>query len=191
MKWKITLLAAAILVFISGYLLAGKIHGQKKNSEKQEAVILIEQIRSVIHLATVEARFSELYTYSDYKKFDWQPFKKKAILRIRGKVTAGVDLSGVGITPDPEKKIIRLERIPKPQIMHVEQDIDYYDLKAGVFNDFRASDHTRMQEQAKSMLMEKAKESRILEEANKRSDELLVSLKSLAKHAGWTLEIKE
>lgn len=176
----------ASTIILSFYFL----NREKKEHREKEAIILIEQIRAVNQLITVEARFSELYTYRDYKRFNWKPFQKKAILRIQGKVLAGVDLSAITIEPDPARKVIEIGPLPKAKVLAVEQVIDYYDLNAGVFNTFKTDDHNRMQQDAKDILIQKASESNILKEADTRCMDILNRLKNAASSAGWTLEVK-
>ncbi|MBP7184461.1 MAG: DUF4230 domain-containing protein, partial [Saprospiraceae bacterium] len=82
-----------IVGFAAGYGLFVFLQ-HKDNVVKQESAdVLLEKIKYVSKLVTVEGYFSELYNYKDYWQYDWWPFQRKALIRVKAKVSAGYDLS--------------------------------------------------------------------------------------------------
>ena len=79
---------------------------QQQHIEKQ-SVVMIEKIKSVCKLITVEGDFAEIYHYEDTKShlLNIVSSKKKAILLINAKAHVGVDLSKVHLRANSEKKI--------------------------------------------------------------------------------------
>jgi len=64
-------------------------------TEQVSSTVLLERIRPVLKLVTVEGDFSELYTYRNAEApMDWMksfsPFQKKAILRVKGRCQRGL-----------------------------------------------------------------------------------------------------
>lgn len=73
---------------------------KRKVNEKQtvkQSEILIQKIKSVCNLISVEGEFAEIYQYEDKKKHFLKFFtsKKMAILLIKAKVHIGYDLSQI------------------------------------------------------------------------------------------------
>lgn len=178
------------LIFVAGFFVAKSVYQAKKDTSKEEAVIIIEQIKTVSKLITVEGYFNELYTYNDYYKFDWVPFQKKAIIRVRAKVSAGYDLGAVKYETDAAKKIIYLSNLPKPTILSLDHELDYYDINEGVFNSFNEADFNRMNHKAKDLIYQKAMDSYLLVEAAKKGMGMVQTMMALAKQSGWELKVK-
>ncbi|MBK9538912.1 MAG: DUF4230 domain-containing protein [Flavobacteriales bacterium] len=122
--------------------------------------VLLERIRPVMKLVTVEGDFSELYTYTHADAtFDWlkqfSPFQKKAILRVKATASIGYDLEGMGLVFDEASRTVRFTGMGRPQVLALSHDVDYYDPEEGSFNDFTAADHTRINAQAKQLIERK------------------------------------
>src|SRR5690606_25850570 len=87
---------------------------KKKSSEsvEKQSVILLEKIRNVYKLITVEGEFAEIYQYENVREHFLKLIssKKKALLVINAKVNVGFDLKKIQMKADPNaKKIIRSE----------------------------------------------------------------------------------
>ena len=72
----------------------------KKKGVKEiehQSVVLIEKIKSVCKLISVEGDFAEIYHYQDTKNqfFGFLTGKKKAILLVNAKAHVGFDLSKI------------------------------------------------------------------------------------------------
>jgi hypothetical protein len=162
-------------------------------SEQITSDVLLERIRPVMKLVTAEGDYSEIYTYSNADAaFDWMkqfsPFHKKAILRVKAKVSVGYDLEGMGLVFDEATRTVRYTGMGKPEVLSIEHDVDYFDMEEGTFNEFTAADHTRINAQAKQFIERKIAGSGLMEAAAKQQGEFLVVLKAVVENAGWTFD---
>ncbi len=178
-----------ILILGLGVWLGRSIY-QKKAAQtaREQADVILERIQKVAKLVTVEGHFTELYDYKDYWRFDWTPFQKKALLRIKGKVSMGYDLSKLKVETLPDQKLVRISNLPDPVILSIEHDVDYYDITQGIFNRFTSEDFTKLNQNAKKILEEKALQSDLKISAVNQGEELFGLLKSMVESAGWKME---
>lgn len=165
-------------------------------SEQISSTVLLERVRPVLKLVTVEGDFSELFTYrSDDAAFDFlkrfSPFQKKAILRVKGRASVGYDLEGLDLRIDEENRTVTLMGMGKPMLLSLEHDVDYFDMEAGSFASFTAQDHTRINAQAKEMIRGKVPSSGLYEAAEGQRNEMLMVLRSVIENSGWHFEIGE
>ncbi len=158
---------------------------------QQEAVTILNKIEQVTKLITVDGYFSEVYDYKDYYGYDWKIFRKKALIRVKAKVSAGYDLSSINVATDSETKTVRLSALPEVQILSVDHDLDYYDLSEGTFNSFSEADLNRLNDQAKSYIEEVARQSDLMTQAEAQGQEVLDVLRFLVEGSGWTLQIAD
>jgi hypothetical protein len=179
-------LAAALLI---GIFATKYYYSAREYKSEEQSQVLLEKIKNVCKLVTVEGQFSEVYNYSDYWGYDFSPFRKKALIRIKAKVSAGYDLGKMKITAVPESKIIRIADIPEPSILSIDHDLDYYDITEGSFNSFSASDYTKLNEKAKKFVEAQAQKSPLLESAKKQGIQMLDVIKIMIESAGWKVEI--
>jgi hypothetical protein len=155
----------------------------------EQAHTLLERIEQVTKLVTVEGHFSEVYDYKDYYGYDWSIFRKKALIRIKAKVSAGYDLDKLEIEAFPSEKKIVISALPQPEIMSIDHELDYYDLTEGTFNSFSNKDLTRLEQQAKAYIRESALQSDLLEQAEAQGATILETLEFMVEGAGWTLTV--
>ena len=129
-----------ILAFGIGlYVMSGQWLPWFNQQSAETATTLVEQIEKVAKLATVEGHFSEIYNYKDYYGYDWAIFRKKALIRVQASVSAGYDLRMIEVEANPTTKQIIISKLPKPMILSIDHDLDYYDLTEGTFNAFTTS----------------------------------------------------
>ena len=114
---------------------------RKKLRSEESAQVLLERVQTVAKLITVEGYFSEVYDYKDYYAYNLSPFRKKALIRVKAKVSVGYDLSRVEFETRPDEKVIIVRNLPEPEILSIDHDLDYYDISQGMFNSFSAQDH--------------------------------------------------
>lgn len=186
-KGLLVLVGVALLVFF----ITRAVYEPERATEQVSSTVLLERIRPVLKLVTVEGDFNEMYTYSDAQaSFDWlksfSPFQKKAMLRVKARVSVGYDLEGMDLDIDEASKTLRLKGMTAPQVLSIEHDIDYYDMESGTFNPFTAQDHTRMEAQAKNMIRSKIPESGLFRAAADRKQEMITVVRLLAESSGWT-----
>lgn len=185
----ILVIVTLLLGIVIGLWVMGLFSNKDARVTEHDSTVLLEKISKVAKLVTVEGYFSEMYSYKDYYKFDLWPLRKKALLRVKARVTAGVDLEEMSFEVDEDLKIIRLKNLPKAEILYMETDFDYYDLSEGAFNNFAEKDHTELQKKAKTYIMQAASQSDILKQAEEQTGDFLESIRFIIEASGWTFEV--
>ena len=183
------LLGAIITYFTINYIKL-----QKKNEvTSAQSVILMEKMRKVWKLITVEGDFAEIYHYENTKErfLNMISSKKKAILLINAKAHVGFDLSKIKMEAINEKKVVKLTEFPKPEVLTLETDLKYYDKKEGLFNKFDSSDLTELNSKAKEFVMLKIPESGLLETAKNEALEAVLMMQTIVETIGWTLDYQD
>ncbi|MCB0602817.1 MAG: DUF4230 domain-containing protein [Saprospiraceae bacterium] len=186
-----------LLVVLAGILLTTVYvlrSGWMQALQKKEAVtstVLLERIQKVAKLITVEGHFSEIYDYKDYYWADFSPFRKKALLRIKAKVSMGYDFSQFHAEADPKKLTITIDPLGEPEILSIDHDIDYYDISEGTFNGFTSTDYTRLSEEAKNFIRHQAENSDLRQQAAEQGKDLMDLVTMMVEQAGWKLEIRQ
>ena len=146
-------LLVGILLGVSLTYLGFSFFNKKSKSYQTEkqSVVLMEKIKSVCKLISVEGDFAEIYHYENTKNhfLNLISSKKKAILLINAKAHIGYDLSQIKLEANNGKKEIILTHFPEPKILTVETDVKYYDKVDGFFNKFDAADLTGLNKEAK------------------------------------------
>lgn len=167
----------------------------KKGTQKieKESVILIEKIKSVCKLISVEGDFAEIYHYENTKNhfLNIISSKKKAILLINAKAHIGFDLSQIQLEANNKKKEIVLTHFPEPSVLTVETDVKYYDKKDGLFNKFEASDLTELGKESKAFIVSKIPESGLLNSAKKEALDTILMIEKLIETSGWKLNYSQ
>lgn len=161
---------------------------ESKTSLSQEVVL--EQIKNVVKLGTVEGYFSEVYDYKEHFGPELSFFTKKALIRVKAKILAGFDLESIKINVDEISRTVIISNIPEPQIISIEHDLDYYDITEGIFNSFTTEDYNRMNVQAKAYIKNVALKSGLMENSKSQLDSHLKVLMVLMSSYGWKLEIE-
>lgn len=165
--------------------------GWHKPKTEEDAAVLLERIQTVAKLVTVEGYFSEIYNYKDYINYDWWIFRKKALLRVKAKVSVGYDLSNLRMDALPDEQTIYIRNIPAdPQILSIDHEIDYYDITEGTFNSFSEADYTKLNKSARGFIEQKAKESDLLPRAREQGIEILEVIRFMAENAGWQVRME-
>lgn len=168
----------------------------KKNSSHQterQSVVLMEKIKSVCKLISVEGDFAEIYHYENTKNhfLNLVTSRKKAILLINAKAHIGFDLSQIQLEANNTKKEIKLTHFPEPKILTVETDVKYYDKVEGFFNKFDAADLTGLNKEAKSYIVEKIPESGLIDSAKKEALDTILMIEQLLETTGWKLNYSQ
>lgn len=181
----------AAILLVAGFFVGRSLYRQKQEIVAQEqSQVLLERIEHVAKLITVEGYFSEVYDYKDYWRFDWSPFQKKALLRVKAKVSVGYDLSKMKIESRPQEKLLIVSHLPDPQILSIDHDVDYYDISEGVFNSFTEADYTKMNRSAKKVIEEQAQKSDLMISAEKQAYEILELMRMMVEGSGWHMEFQ-
>ena len=159
--------------------------------QEENAVVLLNRIEKVMKLVAVEGNISEVYDYKEYFSFDISPFRKKALVRVNAKVSAGYDFEKMTVTVDEDSRTIIVENFPEAEILSIDHDLDYYDISQGTFNRFTNEDYNMINSRAKQYVAEKAKDSELLQAAEEQKQELIDMLNLLVQAGGWKLKIEE
>ncbi len=166
---------------------------KRKDMTNSQSVIIMERIRKVWKLITVEGEFAEIYHYENTKErfMSMVSSKKKAILLINAKAYVGYDLSKIKMEAVNEKKVIKLTEFPEPQILSLETDLRYYDKKEGLFNKFDSTDLTEVNSKAKEHVLLKIPESGLFDTAKSEALEAVLLIENIVETIGWTLDYQD
>ncbi len=181
---------ALLFSFAGGIALMQSWQSWGEHKAKKEADLILQQVKTVSKLVTVEGNFSEIYRHEDYWGADWSFFKKKALIRVKAKVLAGYDLSNMKMEADEKNKILKITNIGTPKVLAIDHALDYFDMNNGIFNSFKAEDYTRLGEEAKKFVAQRATQSGLLESAKHQSNAVFGSVRTLAQGLGWKVEIE-
>jgi hypothetical protein len=182
-------LGAIITYWILRYL---KFQNTKSLTQSQ-STILLEKMRKVWKLITVEGEFAEIYHYENTKErfLNMISSKKKAVILINAKAHIGFDLSKIKMEAINERKVIKLTEFPKPEVLSLETDLKYYDKKEGLFNKFDSSDLTELNVKSKKFLMDKIPDSGLFETAQTEALEAVLMIQNIVETIGWTLDYQD
>jgi hypothetical protein len=166
---------------------------RKKKSEELTQVqshVLLEKIKSVCKLISVEGDFAEIYRYENTKEhfLSLISSKKKALIVINAKAQIGYDLKKLILNADTNSKKIVLTSFPQPEILSIEPELDFYDIKNGMFNSFTPDDLTVLNKEAKEHILEKIPESGLMETARSEALEAILLIESIVETIGWKLD---
>ncbi|QCX01301.1 DUF4230 domain-containing protein [Aggregatimonas sangjinii] len=161
-----------------------------KEVTKHQSVVLLEKIKSVCKLVSVEGDFAEIYTYENTKDrfLSMISSKKKALIVVKAKAHIGYDLKKIQIKSDVDIKKVTLTSFPQPEILSVEPDLEFYDIKNGMFNAFTPDDLTLLNKEVKEHIRAKVVESGLMVTARKEALDTILLVESLAETIGWKLD---
>lgn len=162
---------------------------QNQKQIQEDKTVILEKIKKVAKLITVEGYFTEIYSYKDYYYWDINPLRKKVLLRIKAKVSVGIDLQNLKIEMDQDQKSMKIYCCPAPEILSIDTDLDYYDLSEGTFNTFNESDYNAIQKKAKAFIKTIALKSDLMKQSTDQSVEFLEIVQSIAENGGWEVSI--
>jgi len=163
---------------------------QSNNLTKSQSLLLLDKIKKVCKFITVEGDFAEIYHYEDVKQrfLKLITSRKKALVIINAKAHVGFDFSKVNLQANRKAKTIVLKNFPKPEVLSIETDLNYYDKKDGMFNKFEASDLTELHNEAKLHIMDKVPESGLYKVARNEALEAILLIENIVQTIGWKLD---
>jgi hypothetical protein len=186
MQSKNTLLLLLFGLFV-GVMLT-KLYYTRQTERVVESSVLLEQIKTVTKVITVEGHFSELITQNSYQGDFGFLWDKKAIVQVRAKVSVGYDLNRMQLVMDEATKTVRITNLPKAEILSIDQQLSYYDISEGLFESFTAQDYTQIQADARRKIEEAAQRSNLLQNAENQGKTLVQAIVQMAQQAGWKVE---
>lgn len=187
--------AIFVVGLIAISLALGWIWGKKSQffepEVKASSSVVVEKMQKVMKLVTVEATLSEIYSYKDFYTYDFFPLRKKAMLRVTAKVSAGYDFDQITISIDSSQGKVVIANLPKADILSIDHSLDYYDIEQGLFNSFTSDDYNHINTNAKEYIRKVALSSGILEQANEQKKEMIDMWRTILESLGYKLEILE
>ncbi|GAB4512012.1 MAG: DUF4230 domain-containing protein [Allomuricauda sp.] len=165
---------------------------KKKSKEitQQQSTVILNKIRSVCKLVSVEGDFAEIYHYENTKDRFMSLFrsKKRALIVIKAKAHIGYDLNKLNMRADNDRKRIILSHFPEPEVLSIEPDLQFYDIKNGIFNSFSPTDLTNLNQEAKEHIKQKIPESGLMETAKNEAMQAVLVVEKIVETIGWTLD---
>lgn len=180
------LLGAILMYWCYGFFTKKK----RKELTEHQSVVILDRIRSVCKLVSVEGDFAEIYRYENIKDgfMSILSSKKKALVVINAKAQIGYDLKKLKMTADTNRKKIVLSEFPEPEILSIEPDIQFYDVKNGLFNSFSPEDLTDLNQNAKAHIRDKIPESGLIDTAKKEALQAVLLIEKIVETIGWKLD---
>lgn len=163
---------------------------QSKEITAHQSTVLLEKIRSVCKLITVEGDFAEIYKYENTRErfLSLVSSKKKALIVIKAKAHIGYDLQKLQMHADEGKKKIILTNFPQPEVLSIVPELDFYDIQNGMFNTFTPNDLTTLNQEAKQHILDKIPESGLMETARTEAWQAVLLIEKIVETIGWTLD---
>lgn len=161
-----------------------------KSKSEERSVVLLEKIRNVSKMITVEGDFSEIMQFEDVKDvfLNLVTSKKKAIILANAKVMIGFDMKKIKLRADAGSKKVFVEHFPEPEVLSIETDIQYYDVKHGYFNKFAATDLSSLNKNVKTNIQDKIPDSELLVSAQEKALETIMIIEQMVGTFGWKLD---
>ncbi len=191
------ILTTALLAFLLGLAAFWGFSNASANETRTEATVLLEQIRKVTKLVTVEGDVSELYNSTKTRNVTlYLPlparlrFDKTATVEVRGKVLVGYNLEQLDIKVDDATQTVRISNLPDPEILAIDHELIYRNLEESWFNSFTAADYSALNKEAKERLRDEALKSKLIEEARLEGNGLLETVRFLVEASGYTLAME-
>ncbi|MAD97705.1 MAG: hypothetical protein CMB99_10305 [Flavobacteriaceae bacterium] len=176
-----------ILVFLIGFLIA-KFWYQKddKDQKKEQLKVVVNSLKNLKKLVVSSASFSEVYDYSDSKKYfyDVLSFDKKAIVTVDAKVEVGYDLNKMKIEIDSINKRIYINQIPTEEVT-ISPNVKYFDLQQSSFNAFSKEELNQINQKSIEKIKETFELTTLKEEAKERLFEEISQIYQLSKIYNW------
>lgn len=171
------LMLIVILATISvTFFVTNKFHEQ----ELYSASGVLEQVKDISELNTVEMYFNEIIDFKNAKLFNnFQiPFTEKSfIFTVKSKVKAGVDLSSIDEGDIAISGKSLLIKLPNPKITSKEiLSYKVYDEKNGLFNEVTTEDTLKALELFEKDMEEQALGSGIIEKSKENTEHIIRNL---------------
>lgn len=172
---------------VIAWLLFQLLHNRKTQSGPISAShTVVEGIRRVFKIVVAEGQLNEIYNYENTKKLlKFIPSTKKALVITRAKVLIGYDIEKCRWKVDEENKEIRLTSFPKPEILSVDCDFNYYYFEDDLFNVIGKKDLDQIQYLAKEQVKKAALQSGLMKIA---ADQMKLLLGEVTLANQWTLK---
>ena len=176
----------------AGYAIANSLRSKTPESPAvhTSATVLLERIEKVFKVVMAEGYFSEIYNYQDQRKIMYvlnDP--KKAMVIAKSKVLVGFDFAKVRFRlPEAGEQTLVIESFPAPEVLSIDTDYQFYDIQSGYLNHFSSEDYTKILDEAKQVMNDRALQSDLPRIAN---NQIQYMMYQLAGSMGWSLQLPE
>lgn len=191
MDTAIELLIGLILGAILSYWVYALFRKKKrKEITHHQSTVLVEKIKSVYKLISVEGDFAEIYRYEQTKDQLLSLFKtkKKALVIVNARIQIGYDLTKIMMYADEDRKKIILTNFPEPEVLSLSPEMEFYDIRNDFFYQFTPDDLTQITKEAKQNLLNKIPKSGLMEQARKEALEAVLLVEKIVETIGWRLD---
>ena len=163
---------------------------QNRETTHHQSTVLLERIRNVCKLISVEGDFAEIYKYENRRErfLSLVSSTKKALIVINAKAHIGYDLQQIELRADARNKKIILANFPEPQVLSIEPQLEFYDIQNGLFNAFKPNDLTALNQEAIKHIREKIPQSGLMDTARREALEAVLLMSKLVETIGWKLD---
>ncbi len=165
-----------------------KLSSKSGNSSitKTSSHTVVESMKRVFKIVVAEGQLNEIYNYENTKKLlKFIPSTKKALVIVRAKVLVGYDIEKCKWEVDEENKKINLISFPKPELLSMEPDFNYYYFEDDLFNLIGRKDLHDIQGLAKEQVKKAALQSGLIKIA---ADQMKLLLTEIAQANNWQIE---
>ena len=146
---------------------------------------VVEGIERVFKIVVAEGQLNEIYNYENTKKLlKFIPSTKKALVIVRAHVLIGYDIKKCTWKVDEVNKEIRLIDFPKPEILSIDSDFNYYYFEDDLFNMIGKKDLQQIQSLAKEQVKKAALQSGLMKIA---ADQMKLLLEEVMTVNQWTV----
>jgi lipopolysaccharide export LptBFGC system permease protein LptF len=158
----------------------------------ENTTVMLEKMKTVTKLISVEGQFSELYDHKEEFEYDYFGlFSKKMILRVTATVSVGYDFEKMQMDIDSTNRSVTLRAMPKPSVLAIDHDLDYYDITEGTFNEFTPQEYNTISKKAKEKIATNPALTQLLAKAENQKTQYLSMMDIALKSAGWKLIVQE
>lgn len=176
-----------LIVFLVGFFIAKFWYVKKEeNHKKEEIQVVVSSIKNLSKLVVSKGTFSEVYNYTDSKKYfyDYVSFDKKTIITVNAAVEVGYDLSKLEIQIDSVAKKIIINKIPTQEVT-ISPDVKYFDLQQSQFNVFSKEDLNQINQKSIEKIKQTIEVTDLKEKAKTRLFEELSKIYQLSAIYDW------
>ncbi|HEY7113006.1 MAG TPA: DUF4230 domain-containing protein [Thermoanaerobaculia bacterium] len=162
--------------------------GRRAGPERASAAPVVQAMRTIAQLATVEIQVSDVVRYEEVKTILLIDFPKSATLRLRGRVLGGFDLASrdFAVEADAVRRTVRV-RLPRPRLLAIDPRFEWFDEKDGWINPITTEDRNRWMVWARGALGRAAKDAGLEARAAEHARQLLGAG---ATALGWTADVR-
>lgn len=176
------LVIGAVITFLIYRILKTK---QVNSKTLTSSHIVIESIKRVFKIVVAEGQMNEIFNYENTKKLlKFIPSTKKALVIVNAKALVGYDINKCKWEIDEEEKVIKLVSFPKPEILSLETDFNYYYFEDDLFNFISRNDLQEIQYLAKDQVRNAVMQSDLLKIA---AEQMKLLIGEVVKVNKWSI----